>query len=428
MITALRVLVSAYACEPGKGSEAAVGWNWACQIARLHETWVITRSNNRQAIESALAGEPQPNLRCAYFDLPRWARFWKKRGRGVRLYYALWQVGIYFLARRLHRKVGFDLVHHITLVNYWMPSLLAVLPVPFVLGPVGGGESAPRAFWCSFNIRGKLYEVVRSLRRGLGHLDPFVRFAVRRAVVAFATTSQTAEKLSRLGCTNVVVVSQVGINSEEIRIWSEPGARSAGPFRVISVGRLLHWKGFELGIRAFAAFKARFPASEYLLVGDGPERGRLEGLTKTLGLVHGVRFLGSMPRAQVLEKLLASHVLLNPSLHDSGGFVCVEAMATALPVICLDLGGPALQVTEQTGIRIPATSPQQVVSDLSEAMGRLAQDSSLRIRLGRAGQRRAEDFSWDKKRKPIDWAYGLTRLAQVGRDEEVARASAEFSK
>ena len=68
----MRVLVSAYACEPGKGSEPGVGWNWARMIAQDHETWVLTRSNNRAPIEAALAADPQPNLRFIYVAPPRW--------------------------------------------------------------------------------------------------------------------------------------------------------------------------------------------------------------------------------------------------------------------------------------------------------------------------------------------------------------------
>jgi hypothetical protein len=96
----MKVLLSAYACEPGKGSEPGVGWSWVRQIARFAEVWVITRANNRGTIEKALREEPLPNVHWVYFDLPRWARFWKKGQRGVHLYYYLWQVGIYFLARQ----------------------------------------------------------------------------------------------------------------------------------------------------------------------------------------------------------------------------------------------------------------------------------------------------------------------------------------
>ena len=113
----MRVIASAYACEPEKGSEPGVGWNWARQIARFHEVWVITRKNNRAAIEAALAKEAVSNVHWVYFDLPRWASFWKKNRRGVHLYYYLWQIGAYLRVRKLHREFCFQLAHHLTFAN-----------------------------------------------------------------------------------------------------------------------------------------------------------------------------------------------------------------------------------------------------------------------------------------------------------------------
>jgi hypothetical protein len=150
----MKVLLSAYACEPGKGSEPGVGWNMAQALARHHEIWVLTRANNRLAIERELARVARPTLHFAYYDLPVWARWWKRRTRGVQLYYYLWQIGVYRVAQRLHRAIGFDLIHHATFGKYWVPSVLSLLPVPFVWGPVGGAESAPKAFWGHFSLRG----------------------------------------------------------------------------------------------------------------------------------------------------------------------------------------------------------------------------------------------------------------------------------
>jgi glycosyltransferase involved in cell wall biosynthesis len=403
----LRILISAYACEPEKGSEPGVGWNWAQQMGRYHEVWVITRANNRAPIEKSLAKESLPNVHWVHFDLPRWARFWKKRQRGVHLYYYLWQIGAYFIARKLHREVGFHLVHHATFVNYWMPSFMALLPVPFVWGPVGGGESAPRSFWRSFSLRGKAYELLRDLARSLAQLDPFVRLAARRATVALATTPQTEKRLRALGCRKVMMLSQVGLPREEIAQLGGFAVRQCNPFRLVSIGNLLHWKGYEFSLRSFAHFQSRFPAAEYWIIGDGPERERLRKLAQRLGVAESVTFWGAIPRRQVLEKLAECHVLLHPSLHDSGGSVCLEAMAAGRPVVCLDLGGPALQVTEDTGIKVPATSPEQIVSDLAAAMTRLARDPVLRVRLGIAARQRVQEhFDWAGKG---DWLSEVYR-------------------
>jgi len=395
----LRVLISAYACEPGKGSEAGVGWNWVCQAARFHDVWAITREKNRAAIESSLATEPLPSVHWVYYDPPGLARLGRKTPRGYD-YYFLWQLGAYLVAKKLHREVGFDLVHHATLVNYWAPCFLSLLPLAFVWGPVGGGESAPRSFWRSFSLRGKAYELLRDLARSLAQLGPFVRLTARRATVGLATTPQTEKRLRALGCRNVLVHPAVGLASEEIRALSAFPLRQSDPFRLFSIGDLLHLKGFDLGLRAFARFQARFPATEYWIIGDGPERKRLEKLAHNLGLAGKVRFWGTIPRTEVLEKLADCDVLVHPSLHDSGGWVCLEAMAAGRPVICLDLGGPALEVTEETGIKIPAISPSQVIADLSLAMEELARDPARRARLGQAGRERVSRlYNWEEKGK-----------------------------
>ena len=394
----MRVLVSAYACSPGRGSEPGVGWNRVRQIARFHEVWVITRVKNREPIEAALAKEPLPNVHWIYHDLPRWARFWKKKRRGIHLYYYLWQFGAYLRAKKLHQQVGFDQVHHVTFVNYWMPSFLALLPVPFVWGPVGGGESAPRSFWHSYSVRGKVFEILRGMVQSIGEMDPFLRLTARRAAIALATTRDTENRLRTLGCRNVIVYSEAGLPRDEIHLLNALPHRQGCPFRLVSIGDFLHLKGFELGLRAFAQFHSQFPRSEYWLIGGGPERARLQRLAQKLGVRESVTFLGQIPRSEVLERLAQCDVLVHPSLHDSGGWVCLEAMAAGRPVVCLDLGGPGVQVTDQTGIKILASTPQQAVADLAKAMVRLAEDPMLRFRLGEAGRARVQKyFDWDKK-------------------------------
>ena len=398
MVKRLNVLVSVYACEPDKGSEPGVGWNWVKQIARFHEVWAITRANNRQPLERAQEKEQMPHVHWIYFDLPFWARFWKKGQRGVHLYYYLWQIGVYFVAKRLQRDVGFDLVHHVTFGTYWMPSLLALLPVPFVWGPLGGGESTPEAFYTTFSLRSKAYEWVRDAARWLGERDLFVHLDARRATIALAKARDSANRLQLLGANRVELYSEAGIASDEIVKLDTSPLRNANPFRLMSIGRLLHLKGFHLSLMAFAKFQQKLSNSEYCFIGDGPERQNLESLAKRTGVSDKVRFLGDLPRQEVLGKLTQADIFIHPSLHDSGGWVCLEAMAMGRPVICLDLGGQASQVTEETGIKVPAIFPEQVLNDLTMAMRRLAYDPTLRISMGKAGRKRiADHFDWDKK-------------------------------
>ncbi len=149
-----------------------------------------------------------------------------------------------------------------------------------------------------------------------------------------------------------------------------------------------------------------FQQSEYWIVGDGPERRSLERLSQKLGVAEKTRFFGALPRSEALERLAECDVLVHPSLHDSGGWVCVEAMAAGRPVICLDLGGPALQVTEETGFKVSARTPEQAVEEMVRAMRRLAEDAELRRRMGEAARCRVqEEFSWKRLGEEMNAIY-----------------------
>jgi glycosyltransferase involved in cell wall biosynthesis len=411
----MNVLLSAYACEPDQGSEPGVGWSVAQEIAKHHQVWVLTSHTHRKGIEAELARSPIPNLQVVYLDPFGWVYDWTNEGKrshwDVHLHYYLWQIYAYFVARQLLQQVHFNVIHHVTYVKYSSPSFLALLPIPFVWGSVGGGESAPWAFWQDFNLRAKIYEVLRHCSRWVGEHDPFVRLTARRSQITYATTEETAQRLRQMGVLNVQVLSAIGLSDTEIA-QLEDGIHLATlatpiaphPIRFISMARLLHWKGLHLGIRAFA--QANLPDAEYWIVGEGVEGDRLQALAQELGVAHQINFLGRLPRPETLEKLKESHVLIHPSLHDSGGGVCLEAMAAGRPVVCLNLGGPAVQVTEATGIVVPAHHPDQVVQDLAQAMSSLADNPALRQRMGLAGQQRVRDmFAWDSKGKALSQAY-----------------------
>ena len=406
MAQGYRVLVSSYACEPGRGSEPGVGWNWVRQVARHNPTWIITRWNNKGPIEQALEADPLPNAHFVYFDLPRWARWWKKGARGLHLYYYLWQIAAFFEARRLHRTVDFQVSHHVTFVTYWMPSFLSFLPVPFVWGPVGGGESAPASFRSSFSFRGRIYESVRDLVQFIARMDPLLRWTARRSTLALAATTETAKRLGQLGCRNVQVYSSMGLPAHEIQSLGGLQHSTHGPFRFVEIGDLLHLKGCDLALKAFSNISRDVPWAELWFIGDGPERRRLEDLATQLQVRDRVTFWGQLPRKTTLQKLAECDVLVHPGLHDSGACVCTEALAAGRPVICLDLGGPALQVTPDSGIKVSAVSPAQAVNDLATAMKDLALSPRRFESMSRSARLRVrESLAWDVKGEQLVAMY-----------------------
>ena len=401
----MKILISAYACEPNRGSEPGVGWHTVWEVAKYHEVWVLTRPDDgRPAIEEYLAQNPNPNLHFVYFTLPVLGGFWQWGSIAFVLHYYLWQIQAYFVARRLHRQVGFDVSHHVTFVRYSTPSFISLLPIPFVWGPVGGGETAPKPFWRDFSLKSKIYEQLRYVSHKLGELDPFTLITARRSAIARVTTQDTAKRVSYLGASKIETLPAISLSYEEIARLARFTPKSQEHICFISAGRLIHWKGFHLGIRAFA--RANLAHATYWIIGEGSEQSRLEKLARDLGIAQQVKFWGKLPRAETLSKLKQADVFVHPSLHDSGGLICLEAMAASLPAICLDLGGPSVLVTPDTGIKVPAKNSEQAISDLSQAMICLSEDPVLRSRLGQLGKEKVKKtYNWQTKGQELAKLY-----------------------
>ena len=393
----LRILVSAYACEPGKGSEPGVGWNWIKQIARFADSWVITRANNRMVIENEIQNNPIHGLHFVYVDLPRWAMFWKKGQRGVHLYYYLWQLKTYFIAKMLIRNNRFDIAHHLTFGVFSYPSALSLLNIPFVWGPVGGIDRVPKGLMSDIGLRGRLFEFVRDFsHKAFFYFDPFVRLTAHKAKIVLCRTKETHLFFCRcIGEQRVALMLETGAPHIP-KITDNP--KTINKCKVFFAGRLIPLKGVTFALKSFKIFADRHTKSFFEIAGSGYEKKRLEESAKQMGIFHKVAFLGEQPREIVLRMMNDCDIFLYPSLREGGTWALMEAMALGKPVVCLDHSGPGAMVTDDCGIKVKPINPDQTIQDFAKALIKLANDPDLRRTMGEAGRKRVEEhFSWDKK-------------------------------
>jgi len=204
----------------------------------------------------------------------------------------------------------------------------------------------------------------------------------------------------------VEILPHAALAEDDVRKLQDVPERTAGAFRIFSVGRMLHWKGFHLGLAAFAKLRQTFPDSEYWIIGHGPEQARLKKLAHSLGIESSVTFLDQISRREVLARIAECDVMLHPTLHDSSGWASVEAMACGRPVVCLDLAGPALQVDADNGCKVPAGTPEQAIRDLADALQLLASDRDKRLQMGRAARAKVTaELNWPRKAEQIRAIY-----------------------
>jgi len=397
----VRVLLSAYACEPNRGSEPEVGWQRALHMAaRADEVCVLTRANNRSAIE-ANALNCTSGLHFIYYDLPWWALKLKKRAWFFPIYLFLWQLGAYRLALRHHRGRPFDSVYHVTLTSLQSGSFMGWLGIPLVMGPIAGGERAPMRLRRSLPIRSKVDELIRDFGILFQRFSPLTDSVCAQAKHIYVTTPESLRLIPRKWHfkTTVQLAIATGGRAEKNDTWRPP----VSP-RFVFAGRLLCWKGAHFAIRALAEARRAVPAATLTVIGKGPDEQRLRDVARRVGVADSIEFAGYLPRQRLIDEFHGYNALVFPSLHDSGGLVVLEALAEGLPVVCLDLGGPGIMVNASCGMVISTAhaSEAEIVTNIAKAMISLAfMPASESSRLSRGAITRANQLSWARLTESI---------------------------
>lgn len=352
-----KVLLSAYACEPGKGSEPEVGWQWMLDWAAIsEEVVVITRKNNRNNIESSEEFKSLHNVSFLYYDLPKWASFWKKKKRGVQVYAYLWEVFTYFFLRKKFKKNSFDIAQRVTFVSYRFPSFISRFGVKFIFGPVGGGERYPWRLLRIQTKKSRIREVLRMILMYQPLLDPFVLSTLRRADLVIAVTKETKSILPSRFRKKTIIKPAIKINPDDLKV-ARAVERSKDKFILLYIGQLHEFKGLDFVFQAMKQLND--DRIEFHIIGSGPAKGVLEQKSKNLN----VNFLGKIPRNELGYYYARSDLFAFMSLHDSGGMVVLEGKVFNLPVVTFNMGGPANFVEEMDTVIEPSTI-EEIVNEL----------------------------------------------------------------
>jgi glycosyltransferase involved in cell wall biosynthesis len=351
----LRVLLSAYSCEPGKGSEPEVGLRALLAAAERHEVWVLTSTTGAPALRRFLDGHPL-GRRVHVEPIPLGVDERRLGLAGFHLFYHRWQGRAMRRALDLDRMVDFDVVHHVTMSTIWTRVGVAAVKKPLVWGPVGGVVEPPLRLLPQLGLRGLLDDAVRvSSRRILAQLPP-MRVAPAQAAVILAQNRHMVRRL-RTTAPIIVLPNATAVDLNGVR---PQGRRTR---EILLVGRMVAWKGGRLALRALR--HVTHPEAVLRLYGEGPDRRRLERTARRGGLSDRVRFETWIPRNSLLPKIGTAGVLLHPSFHDDAPLCVAEALSLGTPVVCLDHGGPAELVR-----RWPASPARLVTPNGAEATAR----------------------------------------------------------
>jgi len=401
-----KVLIIAYACRPGESSERQVGWHWARLIQQHHDVTVLTRESHRPHIEAwiAAAHETGPIPEFIYYDLPKRMAWFKQGERGLYFYYAFWTLLAALRCRKMNDSGRWEITHFLTFGTLLWPQFGFLMNTPYLLGPVGGGERIPLALRGAFGGSGQIKIVMRRLVQKLMAYNPVFLANLSRAGQIFARTQETLEMIPARYHHKTALLLETAIGPEMTP--QIPPQRANEVLEIVSVGRLITSKFNPLMLEALVAFKTRWKRPFHVtIIGDGPERARLEALRDQLDLTE-VEFVGKKSSEDVYATLYASDIYFSTTMKEGGTWAFFEAIASHLPVVCLKVNGPDMIVGNNCGIKVAPDSTAAAREGLADGLLQLAEDPGLRERLSRAALQHVEaTFTWDRVSATISQAY-----------------------
>lgn len=411
----LRILVLADVCNPEWPSLPIVGYKYAKALADQADVTVVTQIRNKPNIEKHGLG----NARVVYLDtegvaapLARFADFLRGgQGQGWTLQMAmdypsyLWFERVAWKMFEPDIRAGkFDLVHRVTPMSPTQPSYMAkVCPIPFVLGPLNGNLPWPSQFKAELAREREWMSFVRSAYKWL----PYSRSTFRRSSGILAAFQHTIRDLDAQCLDRTINFPEVGIDPE---LFSTAKRSFDGPLEILYAGRLVPYKLPEVVIRAFAG-SPLLRQHRLTIVGDGPERPRLEALMAELGVAESISLLGQKPQPEVAALMKRAHIFAFPSIRELGAGVVIEAMASGMACVVVDYGGPADLVAPDRGVKVPLGSLDELVVSFRQSLEALVSDPDRVREIGEVANRHALDtYAWSQKaRKTVqiyDWILG----------------------
>jgi glycosyltransferase involved in cell wall biosynthesis len=404
-------------CNPDGVSMPYVTYSHAAALAQLHDVALVVGAPSEDRVRRAKA----PFRTIEVVRMPLLDRIYAWSLRRIFKYNFDTQVLTAFaypfsLAfewrawRQLRRRIfagEFDVVLRIMPMTPSLPSPFAFFlrkgPIPFVIGPLNGGLPWPPGFSQLENQK----EWISNLRNLYRYL-PFARSTYRNAAAIIAASSQTYSEFAEYN-DKLFFVPEPGIGRSQC-FGDSRSPEPAGKLELIFVGGLVPRKACDLALRAAAPI-LRSDLAHFTVVGDGPERNRLEQLTKSLAIEKAVSFCGWLGHAEVLRHLRSADVFVFPSLRDNGAGVVFEALGTGAVPVVADFGGPGDIVHSEVGYKVPLTNESEFVSKMEAILTDLASNRELLNRLREQGMSYVREcLTWDAKAerttRVLNWVSG----------------------
>ena len=398
----MNYLISAYSVNPYKGSEDSIGWNWVLQYEKNYKEGdriiLLTKKFNEKDTRRGLKEFNIQHVELVIVDVPNALNWFREKNSAFHhMYYILWQHWAWLWVK--HSGIRFDVIHHVTMNDYRIPSeLYKAKGAKVIWGPMGGAQVTPRPL--------KVYEknqLVASFREFVNKScswNPFYKKALRSYYKIYCINNETQKQISRIVGKDVPLMPELALRDEYKNLPIRKGKNDI--LKIVFVGRLIGKKGIAFLVDALSLMPTDMDW-ELLIFGDGDDRALIEKQIADSGIGKKVKLMGNRPLNQIAEAYQQADVFVLPSLRETSGNVLLEAMAYAVPIVAFDTSFCRLLKEVDCGVFINTEQAlDNIKEDYCKAIVTLGQDKELAKQMGLNGYKYVNSkLTWDEKYRII---------------------------
>ena len=410
-----KILVLAYMLSPYKGSEYSVAWNYVSYMSKQNDLVVLYGNadepmGNCKDTEEYILKHPMPNVRFVPVYPDKWANLlnWPNR-HGLFVYtfyyaYRVWQKLVYRKAKELVAKEHFDLVHYVGMIGYREPGYLWKLGLPYVWGPVGGVNNAPRQLMERMPWMSKMKHTFRSVANTIQfHTKRRLKKALAATDVLMTATSENQARFKAVHHKDSISLPENAITAS---ISLDEGKfDQPDKFRFMVVGTLDARKSVGIFLEALTQVRHK-DRLQVDIVGSGPLRDSLEQYAMAQGLGEMITWHGQLPREKAVALFRDAHLHVITSVSEGNPTTIWEAMSYGVPTLSFDHCGMHDTLRDGAGVLVPiAPTYEECVRGVAEHIDALLEQPEQFRQLAEATLKRAREYTWDKREQFLNELY-----------------------
>lgn len=406
----LKVLINAYACSPGMGSEPGMAWNWVKNLAKFCELYIITEGEFWEKIEAAVPTlEQGGNMHFYYNPVSDEIRkmCWNQGDWRFYKYYRQWQWKTYLMAKGICEKERIDVLHQLNMIGFREPGYLWKLSkengVPFVWGPIGGLKQFPTAYLKGAGLKMQLFMRLKNFLNiwQLKH-EKRVDEALKTARLLMSSIPDSYRALKKYKGLESMVIPETGcFLSDDISTARFDNEE----FHIMWVGKFDFRKQLPLALQAVAL--AKNPKLKLDVYGSGSV-GQVEmakRMGEELGISQQVIWYGNQKNDVVMEAMRKAQLFFFASVNEDTSTVVLEAVSNRLPVVCFDACGMSAVIDASVGRKIALSHPSQSAHDFARILNELEGNRALLKHLSENCKQRQMELSWEVKARKVMEEY-----------------------